>query len=132
MFQTEIFSSNPTNIDAHLVRLAELYEVMETFLKHSSFMAGNHVSELKFKGTHQLNHFFLCSLQMSIADLAIMATVSTVNILLTMNASKWPKLDAWYGVMQARQSVRTRNDPGVRRLHTQVERRWSRLELTAT
>lgn len=55
--------------------------------------------------------------QMTIADLSIVATLSTVNMILPVDADKWPRLAKWFARMRERQSYKTANEPGLGRLH---------------
>lgn len=106
--QTEIFAKQTADISHHLSRLSKLYDVMETFLQRSEFIAGQ---------------------RMTIADLSVVATVSTVNLLLRVRSDKWPRLAAWFDRMQSRPSYRKYNVPGLGNLRAAIERLAVGIEL---
>lgn len=54
---------------------------------------------------------------MTIADLSIVATLSTVNMLLPVDADQWPELAAWFGGMRVRNCYAKANAPGLGKLH---------------
>lgn len=121
VLQTEIFATKPTDISHHLVRLSKLFDVMETFLGSTKYIAGDFVSVFLYN----LHVFLHCAsnrttCQMTIADLSVVATVSTINMILCVDAAKWPRLHAWFNGMRERPSYRQHNEPGLRRLRAMV------------
>lgn len=136
--QTEIFISQPTDISHHLTKLRKLFDIMETFLGRTKFIACDHVSNENNRNLITLFLSLLCRLipkhdncslslslvkniKVTVADLSVVATVSTINILLRVDADKWPRLAAWFAVMQTRPSYRNANEPGLKRLRAMVE-----------
>lgn len=104
-----------------------MFDVLETFLGRTKFVATDYVCTLDRSTYVQYYHRYILisdsthsSSQMTIADVSVVATVSTINIILPVDAVKWPKLGAWFDRMRVRPAYRERNVPGLRRLRAIV------------
>uniref|UniRef100_A0A182JUQ0 glutathione transferase n=1 Tax=Anopheles christyi TaxID=43041 RepID=A0A182JUQ0_9DIPT len=76
----KIFSGAITNPVQHLRPIEQAIDGLEHFLKQSRYTAHD---------------------QLSVADFAIVATLSTVNIVVPLVPDRWPRVCEWFGLMEA-------------------------------
>ncbi|XP_039956134.1 glutathione S-transferase E14-like [Bactrocera tryoni] len=91
------------DLTLHERKLLEAYNMMETYLRRHKYMAGDH---------------------MTIADISIVTTLSTVNLMFPIAAGaadRWPLLNDWFGRMQAL-PVYDINQTGLEKLCVVIER----------
>ncbi|CAH1644205.1 unnamed protein product [Spodoptera littoralis] len=81
--------------------VTEGYEFMEAFLSRSKYIAGDHVT---------------------IADIAILSTVSTQDLILPIDAQKYPKLKAWLEELKATPYCKKYNEEGANALGAYVKK----------
>ncbi|EDW01760.1 glutathione S-transferase E14 [Drosophila grimshawi] len=67
------------DVDYHERKLCEAYDIMEHYLTDQQFMAGE---------------------QLTLADISIVTTLSTVNLMFPVTAQRWPQLHRWFAIMQ--------------------------------
>nr|WBT60804.1 glutathione S-transferase [Zeugodacus cucurbitae] len=87
----------------HERKLLEAYNMLESYLRRHKYMAGDH---------------------MTIADISIVTTLSTVNLMFPIAAGaadKWPLLNDWFGRMQALPVFHI-NQTGLEKLRVVIER----------
>ncbi|CAH0546311.1 unnamed protein product [Brassicogethes aeneus] len=76
-----IFFNNEKSISQDKIdAILEAYKIMETFLQHGPWMAGQN---------------------MTVADLGMIATVSSMDMLVPVKKDECPKLASWMGKMEA-------------------------------
>uniref|UniRef100_A0A182LRU1 glutathione transferase n=1 Tax=Anopheles culicifacies TaxID=139723 RepID=A0A182LRU1_9DIPT len=90
IFRGEI--TDPTN---HLPPIEETIDALEHFLQKSRYTALDHLS---------------------VADLAIVATLSTLNLLVPIEANRWPRVHEWFKEMQALPYYNEQNSVGLEKL----------------
>lgn len=81
----------------HKGNIEEAYDCLEKFLLKNKFVAGPQVKYKPRNGHTDTNHQCL---QLTIADLAILPTASTLDYLFPITADKWPKIVQWFGEMK--------------------------------
>lgn len=64
-------------------------------------------------------------LQMSIADISVIATLSTLNLVQSVDDQRFPLLSAWFNKMRAYPFYVNGNVPGLRKLRDILQERSS-------
>ncbi|XP_034477552.1 glutathione S-transferase E14 [Drosophila innubila] len=101
---SEIVRKKYANVDVafHERKLLEAYDFMEQYLSEQQYMAGE---------------------QLTLADVSIVTTVSTVNLmfpLTTTSEQRWPQLQRWFATMQQLDAYKV-NRIGLEKLRQIVE-----------
>ncbi|KAG4068652.1 hypothetical protein HA402_002343 [Bradysia odoriphaga] len=99
---TEIIAKTLTDMTRHSTKVLECYGSLETFLSNSNFVAGN---------------------DMSIADIAIVATFSTLNLVIPVDGVTFPLLKKWFEEMKKFPFYAAGNVPGLQKLRAIVQNR---------
>ncbi|XP_055921904.1 glutathione S-transferase 1-like [Eupeodes corollae] len=73
------FRSTSETLENKLKNIEEAYDFMEVFLADSTHMAGNNLT---------------------IADLSILPSLSSLDLIVPVNSTKWPKLNSWLDLMK--------------------------------
>ncbi|XP_052894543.1 glutathione S-transferase E14-like isoform X1 [Anopheles moucheti] len=95
----KIFSGSITDPKNHLKPIQETIDALEQFLRQSRYTALNHLS---------------------VADLAIVATLSTLDILVPIEADRWPRVNEWFKEMQALPYYNDQNCAGLEKLREKL------------
>uniref|UniRef100_A0A182PZ38 glutathione transferase n=1 Tax=Anopheles epiroticus TaxID=199890 RepID=A0A182PZ38_9DIPT len=97
-----IFSGAITDPANHLKRIEEAIDALEQFLKQSRYTAHD---------------------QLSVADFAIVATLSTVNILVPLDSARWPRVCEWFSIMRALPYFNEQNGIGLEKLRQHLSKK---------
>ncbi|XP_055689039.1 glutathione S-transferase E14-like [Lutzomyia longipalpis] len=89
---TEIFRKRCINLSGHRVKIRECFNHLEEFLRETTFMAANH---------------------MTLADLAILPTLSTVNAFIPVEEGTWPRTIEWLNRMKSLPYYEAENQSGI-------------------
>ncbi|XP_030387143.1 glutathione S-transferase E14 [Scaptodrosophila lebanonensis] len=100
-FMSEIVRKGFTNVDVsyHERKLCEAYGIMEQYLAKQQHMAGD---------------------QLTIADVSIVTTLSTVNLMFPVTGARWPRLQIWFAAMQQLEAYEV-NQTGLNKLRQVME-----------
>ncbi|KAH8245864.1 hypothetical protein KR038_006368 [Drosophila bunnanda] len=101
-FMSAIVRQGFVHVDVahHERKLTEAYGIMERYLEKSNYMAGEQVRELR-GGAVQSSlefHLLLLRFQLTLADLSLVTTLSTVNLMFPL--TRFPRLQRWFTAMQ--------------------------------
>uniref|UniRef100_A0A182WH79 glutathione transferase n=1 Tax=Anopheles minimus TaxID=112268 RepID=A0A182WH79_9DIPT len=91
----KVFSGEITDPSKHLKPIEETIDALEHFLRNSRYTALDHLS---------------------VADLAIVATLSTLNLLIPIDADRWPRVHDWFKGMQELPYYNEQNGVGLEKL----------------
>ncbi|XP_064543398.1 glutathione S-transferase E14 isoform X2 [Drosophila montana] len=99
--KSEIVRKQYANVDVayHERKLCEAYDIMEQYLDGQTHMAGD---------------------QLTLADISIVSTLSTVHLMFPLAAARWPQLQRWFAAMQQLDAYEV-NRLGVEKLRNIVE-----------
>uniref|UniRef100_A0A182T0Z8 glutathione transferase n=1 Tax=Anopheles maculatus TaxID=74869 RepID=A0A182T0Z8_9DIPT len=95
----KIFSGEITDPSSHLKPIEETIDALEQFLKKSRYTALDHVS---------------------VADFAIVATLSTLELLVPIKAERWPRVNEWFKEMQSLPYYDEHNVVGLQKLREKL------------
>ncbi|XP_053672087.1 uncharacterized protein LOC128722449 [Anopheles nili] len=90
-----IFSREITDVKQHLQPIAETVDALEQFLKESRYTALD---------------------RLSVADFSIVATLSTLNLLVPVTAERWPRVFEWFEEMQKLPYYSEQNSAGLEKM----------------
>ncbi|XP_017868946.1 PREDICTED: glutathione S-transferase E14 [Drosophila arizonae] len=98
---SEIVRKQYANVDVtyHRRKLHEAYDIMERYLDGQKYMAGD---------------------QLTLADVSIVTTLSTVHLMFPVEAERWPQLQRWFATMQQLDAYEV-NQRGVEKLRDIVQ-----------
>ncbi|EDW59917.1 glutathione S-transferase E14 isoform X1 [Drosophila virilis] len=99
---SEIVRKQFANVDVayHERKLCEAYDIMERYLDGQTYMAGD---------------------QLTLADISIVSTLSTVHLMFPVAAARWPQLQRWFATMQQLDAYEV-NRLGVEKLRDIIEK----------
>ncbi|XP_059614690.1 glutathione S-transferase E14-like [Phlebotomus argentipes] len=99
---SEIFRKRCVEVSHHREKIQECFSHLETFLSETDFMAANHIT---------------------LADFSILPTLSTVDLFVPLEETKWPRTFAWFHRMKDLPYYNEENQSGIDQL-TQTIRKY--------
>uniref|UniRef100_A0A182JB98 glutathione transferase n=1 Tax=Anopheles atroparvus TaxID=41427 RepID=A0A182JB98_ANOAO len=95
----KIFRGDVTDVSAHYQPLEQILDVLEQYLSGSPYTALD---------------------RLSVADFSIVATVSTLALIMPVRADRWPNIHGWFERMKALPYYETANATGLEKLRQKL------------
>ncbi|ETN60212.1 glutathione S-transferase, epsilon class [Anopheles darlingi] len=96
----KIFRGDIAEISADIRKpLTEAIDVLEQYLQGTKYVAADHLT---------------------VADFSIVATVSTLDLILPINGVRWPRVHEWFEVMRALTYYEQANQVGLQKLRAKL------------
>lgn len=95
----DIVLRQATDLTEHMKEIHQCYTHLEMYLAEGKFIAGE---------------------KMTIADLSIVATLSTTDLIIPVNRDRWPKVSTWYNQMKKLPYYQGANQEGVENLKSKI------------
>ncbi|KFB39334.1 AGAP009190-PA-like protein [Anopheles sinensis] len=95
----KIFRGDVTNVSDHFQPLEQTLDVLEKYLSGSPYTALD---------------------RLSVADFSIVATVSTLDLIMPIKADRWPNVRGWFERMKALPYYQTENQIGLEKLREKL------------
>lgn len=93
--------------EKHIASVEDAYQILERYLNQTTYVACDHFT---------------------VADICVGATVTSLNVIVPIDADKFPRTIAWIGDLYAESCFPEINAPGVQEFNVAIHSRWNQPE----